>query len=218
MPLAERWRRANPVRGSNRLRTERLELRPLAPSDFPQWNEVRVRCRAWLQQWEPRAQPGAPDPSIDPQAFNNRCRMRERERSLGTGFDFGMWHEGWFCGEINISHIARGAFQSGHVGYWIDQRVAGQGLAAEGLTAVFGFAFEQAGLHRVQVSIMPRNTSSMRVAAKLGLRAEGVAERYIQINGAWEDHVRFGLTVEEWRARHGEMAERVADQQLPDSD
>ncbi|WP_419943709.1 GNAT family N-acetyltransferase [Candidatus Poriferisodalis sp.] len=193
----------------SRLRTERLELRPLVPSDFAQWNEVRERCRVWLSKWEPRPPAGAPDPSRDPQAFSNRCRMRERERSLGTAFDFGLWHDGWFCGEINISHVARGAFQSAHVGYWIDVRMAGKGLVAEGLMAVFEFAFEQAGLHRVQISIMPRNANSLRVVDKLGLRSEGIAQSYIQIAGVWEDHERFGLTLEEWSTRRDEMAARL---------
>ncbi|WP_428119021.1 GNAT family N-acetyltransferase [Candidatus Poriferisodalis sp.] len=193
----------------SRLRTERLELRPLVPSDFAQWSEVRHRCHIWLEKWEPRPPTGSPNPSRDPQAFTNRCRVRERERSLGTAFDFGLWHEGWFCGEINVSHVARGAFLSAHVGYWIDERFAGKGLVAEGLLAVFEFAFEQAGLHRVQISIMPRNAASLRVVEKLGLRSEGIAHGYIQIAGIWEDHVRFGLTAEEWEARRDEMAEQL---------
>ena len=209
MPLGERRRRASTVRGVSRLRTERLELRPLVSSDFAQWREVRERCLDWLVKWEPRPPSSAPDPSRDRQAFANRCRMRERERSLGTAFDFGLWHEGWFCGEINISHVARGAFQSAHVGYWVDERLAGEGLVAEGLMAVFGFAFEQAGLHRVQISIMPRNDASLRVVQKLGLRSEGIAQGYIQIAGVWEDHVRFGLTLEDWRAGRDEMAARL---------
>ncbi len=209
MRLGERRRRAITVRGVSRLRTERLELRPLVPSDFAQWSEVRQRCHVWLEKWEPRPPTSSPNPSRDPQAFTNRCRVRERERSSGSAFDFGLWHEGWFCGEINMSHIARGAFLSAHVGYWIDERFAGKGLVAEGLLAVFEFAFEQVGLHRVQISIMPRNAASLRVVDKLGLRSEGIAQGYIQIAGIWEDHVRFGLTVEEWAAGRDKMAERL---------
>ena len=209
MRLGERRRRAITVRGVSRLRTERLELRPLVPSDFAQWSEVRQRCHVWLEKWEPRPPTSSPNPSRDPQAFTNRCQVRERERSLGSAFDFGLWHEGWFCGEINMSHIARGAFLSAHVGYWIDERFAGKGLVAEGLLAVFEFAFEQVGLHRVQISIMPRNAASLRVVDKLGLRSEGIAQGYIQIAGIWEDHVRFGLTVEEWAAGRDKMAKRL---------
>ncbi len=53
-------------------------------------------------------------------------------------------------------------------------------------------------LHRLQVSIIPRNRPSLRVAEKLGLRNEGTALRYLEINGVWEDHVRFAITSEDW--------------------
>jgi len=59
------------------------------------------------------------------------------------------------------------------------------------------------------VSIMPRNAASLRVVEKLGLRSEGVAQGYIQIAGVWEDHERFGLTLEEWQARRDEMTARL---------
>ena len=63
------------------------------------------------------------------------------------------------------------------------------------------FAFEEIGLHRLQASIIPRNGPSRRVAAKVGLRDEGTARRYLEINGRWEDHVRYAITSEEWAER-----------------
>jgi ribosomal-protein-alanine N-acetyltransferase len=51
------------------------------------------------------------------------------------------------------------------------------------------------------VCIIPRNANSRRVMEKLQIREEGVAKRFLEINGAWEDHVRYGLTVEEWNER-----------------
>jgi ribosomal-protein-alanine N-acetyltransferase len=34
---------------------------------------------------------------------------------------------------------------------------------------------------------------------------EGVAERYLQINGTWEDHCRYAITFEEWQRRRAEL-------------
>jgi ribosomal-protein-alanine N-acetyltransferase len=106
-----------------------------------------------------------------------------------------------FSGEINISSIQRGPFQNCYVGYWIDHRKAGQGYTPEALVVLLQFAFETLKLHRVQVAIIPRNHSSRRVAEKLELRNEGVAEKYLEINGEWEDHIRFAITSEEWKER-----------------
>ena len=50
-----------------------------------------------------------------------------------------------------------------------------------------------------------RAAASRRVVEKLGIRDEGVAVRYLEINGAWEDHVRYGITVEEWNERRDEL-------------
>ena len=52
---------------------------------------------------------------------------------------------------------------------------------------------------------MPRNANSRRVMEKLRFRNEGVAERYLEINGTWEDHVRYAITAEEWAARQDEL-------------
>jgi ribosomal-protein-alanine N-acetyltransferase len=40
---------------------------------------------------------------------------------------------------------------------------------------------------------------------KLHIREEGLALRFLEINGVWEDHVRYGITVEEWHDRHDEL-------------
>jgi ribosomal-protein-alanine N-acetyltransferase len=183
----------------------RVLLRPLRPEDFADWQEVRRSSAEWLTQWEPRPTPGMPDTVEDPQAFKSRCSMRLREIQLGTGFGFGVFLAGRFIGEVNLNSIQRGARHNAYIGYWIDQNEAGQGLVPEAVVVALRFAFEDLHLHRVQISIVPRNTASLRVVEKLGLRSEGLAERYLQINGVWEDHLRHAITAEEWEVRGPEM-------------
>ena len=67
------------------------------------------------------------------------------------------------------------------------------------------FAFESISLHRVEISIIPRNVASRRVVEKLGIREEGIAERYLEIDGVWEDHVRYAITSEEWAVRESDL-------------
>lgn len=183
------------------LRGRRVLLRPLVPGDFAAWREVRRRCLAWLTPWEPRSPAGQADVVEDQRAFAARCGARERERHLGTGYGFGIFVADRFAGEINLNGIQRGAFQNAYIGYWIDQSLAGQSYTPEAAAVAFRFGFDELELHRLQVAIIPRNLASRRVVAKLGLREEGVAERYLEINGQWEDHVRYAITAEEWRDR-----------------
>ncbi len=189
----------------------RVLLRPLSVGDFPAWTEVRTRNAGWLLRWEPRRLPGQPDVTTDRDAFAVRCSARERERQLGTGYGFGVFVDGCFAGEINLSAIQRGPFQSAYVGYWIDERHAGQGYTPEALVVLARFAFDDLRLHRVQIAIIPRNAASRRVVEKLKLREEGVAERYLEINGVWEDHVRYAITSEEWQERRDELLSEWVD-------
>jgi len=139
-------------------------------------------------------------------AFTSRCAARQRERQLGTGFGFGVFRDGKLIGEMNVSSIQRGPFQNAYIGYWIDERVAGQGYIPEALIVAMRFAFEEVRLHRLEISIIPRNQPSRRVVEKLGIRQEGMAERYLEINGIWEDHIRYAITAEEWAERKNELS------------
>jgi [ribosomal protein S5]-alanine N-acetyltransferase len=189
----------------------RLLLRPLVASDFPAWREVRRRNGEWLTRWEAQRVRGQPDPVEDRDAFVVRCSARQRERQLGTAFGFGIFVDGELAGEINLSSIQRGPFQSAYVGYWIDQKHAGNGYMPEALVVMSRFAFDELHLHRVQIAIIPRNEPSRRVVDKLGIREEGIAERYLEINGVWEDHVRYAITSEEWAQRGDELLREWVD-------
>jgi ribosomal-protein-alanine N-acetyltransferase len=193
------------------LHGRRIILRTLSENDYEGWLEVRTRCRNWLLQWEPRPV-NSTHLAEDRRSFVGRCAIRERERQLGTAFGFGIFLGGRFAGELTLSSIQRGPLQSGFIGYWIDEALAGQSLTPEAVVTLLQYAFETLRLHRVEINIIPRNTASRRVVDKLGLRLEGVAERYLEIDGAWEDHARYAITAEEWAERAPEI---VANWLLP---
>ena len=196
-----------PVVRSLELSGLRVRLVTLVDSDYDAWFEVRDRCRNWLVPWEPRSK-GAPLAPEDSASFAARCGMRERERQLGSGFGFGVFFEGRFTGEVTLSSIQRGPFQNGSIGYWIDKEAAGQGLIPEAVVVVLKFAFETLRLHRIEVAIIPRNRPSRRVVEKLGMRSEGVALGFLEINGEWEDHVRYAMTAEEWAVQRRQLVPR----------
>jgi [ribosomal protein S5]-alanine N-acetyltransferase len=168
----------------------RMRLRTLTEDDYEGWYSVRARCRDWLVRWEPRPA-GTPAMAEDRASFAARCAAREREGRLG--------------GEITLSSIQRGPFQQAYIGYWIDEELAGNGLASEAVVVVLRYAFEELGLHRVEIAIVPRNWPSRRVVQKLGLREEGTAIGFLEIDGTWEDHVRYAVTSDEWKERGAEL-------------
>lgn len=180
-------------------------LRPLAATDFEAWSEVRLRNGEWLTRWEPMPLITSPDPAKSRDAFTHRCAARDRERQSGNAYCLGLFVNNVFAGEVNLNSVMRGAMQSGTIGYWIDEAKAGNSYVSEAVLVLMKFAFEELRLHRMEVCIVPRNANSRRVVEKLQLREEGVAERFLEINGVWEDHVRYGFTIEEWQDRRDEL-------------
>jgi len=184
----------------------RVMLRPLRVEDWDAWREVRIRCRTWLERWEPIAEAGTADPAIDFEAFRSRCAAWERQRHFDAAYGFGLFLDtGRFAGEVSLGSVQRGPFQMGYIGYWIDQSCGGNEYVPEGVVLLIRYAFETLRLHRLEAAIVPRNSSSRRVADKLGLRDEGTAVRFLQIQGVYEDHIRYAMTVEEWRERGHEL-------------
>ncbi len=183
----------------------RVLLRPLVATDFPSWREVRRRNSEWLTKGEPPRRMGAPSVCEDRVAFTFRCTARQGERQLGSGYGFGIFVDGEFSGEINLSSVQRGPFQSASIGYWIDEARAGYGYTPEAVVVLARYCFEDLRLHRLEIAIVPRNGASRRVVEKLELRDEGIAKGFLEIDGNWEDHVRYGMTFEDWVERGPEL-------------
>jgi ribosomal-protein-alanine N-acetyltransferase len=104
------------------------------------------------------------------------------------------------AGVFNFGDVVRGSLESAYLGYYAFVPHAGDGYMAEGLALALEFAFRRLRLHRVEVNVQPANARSIALVRKAGFVREGYSRRYLKVGGRWRDHVRFALTVEEWRA------------------
>jgi ribosomal-protein-alanine N-acetyltransferase len=179
-----------------RLFGRRVMLRPLIASDFAAFGEVRTRNGRWLTDWEPLRPMASADPAVSHEAFERRCLLRERERIAGNAYSFGMFVDSIFCGEVNLNGVTRGSMQSATIGYWIAQSAAGQNITPTAVALAIDYLMDDLGLHRVEIDIRPENAASLRVVEKLGLRLEGIKERFIHIEGGWRDHKVFAITAD----------------------
>jgi ribosomal-protein-alanine N-acetyltransferase len=175
-----------------------VRVRPLRRRDGRTWCEVRNRNADWLMPWESTL-PQSPMAGgrADRPTFRGMLRSFRRQAKSGTTMPFAIEYEGRFVGQLTVSSIVRGSLQSASVGYWLDQAVAGRGVAPTAVALVVDHCFGRVGLHRIELNVRPENTRSRRVAEKLGFREEGMRLRYLHIDLAWRDHLCYALTVED---------------------
>ena len=140
-----------------------------------------------LEKWEPLRKP-----SFFTESFwqaQLRTQLRDFREGVSANFSILDKDEMFIVGVCNYTNIVRGTFQSCQLGYAIAKQCEGQGLMEEALRRTNDFVFSQLGLHRIMAAYLPHNQRSGSLLGRLGFKREGFAEKYLKINGIWEDHV-----------------------------
>ena len=175
-----------------------LFLRHPAMGDYAAWAELRALSRHHLTVWEPQ---WARD-ELSRSAFRRRLRQYQRELREDQGYAFLIFRsvDATLLGGLSISNVRRGVAQAASVGYWIGVPHIRRGHMSNAVKACLPFAFNTLGLHRLEAACLPHNIPSQRVLEKVGFKCEGMARRYLKINGVWQDHDLFALLQDDARA------------------
>lgn len=174
----------------------RVELRLVRADDAPALAALLTRSRDALAPWDP----------VRPASYFTEPGQRHaivealRHHADGASFPGLVLVDGRPAGRVNLNNVVHGAFRSADLGYWVDVALHGRGVATTAVDAVLRVAFDELGLHRVQAGTLVHNHASRRVLAKNGFTEIGLAPRYLQIAGRWQDHV---------------LHQRLADDPLP---
>ena len=83
---------------------------------------------------------------------------------------------------------------------FIGPRGRGRGIGTEATRLIVGHAFEQLGLHRVQLEVYGHNHRARRVYEKVGFVVEGVRREARVRDGEWVDDVLMAILDHEWAA------------------
>ena len=171
-------------------------IRALVLGDVDELTELVRANREHLTPWDPlRASRWW---TRDGQLDQLRRDIAAWDAGVGYAFAVVEPESGRMVGRQALANVVRGPWGNATLGWWTSAHVTGRGHATTAALLVLRFAFEHAGLHRVQPAVIPRNAPSLRVAEKAGFRREGTALRYLEIAGRWEDHHIFAMTAEEW--------------------
>jgi len=183
-------------------------LRPIRQRDAKVWREVRRRNLDWLQQWEATVPEEGLLLGEVPATFGVMVRTLHRQARLRKVLPWVVTYNGELVGQVTVGGIAYGSMRSAYIGYWIDEKVAGQGIMPTAVAMALDYCFEELELHRVEIHIRPENVASRRVVEKLGVPEEGFRRSYLHIDGDWRDHICYAIVAGErpqgvlfsWRA------------------
>ncbi|WP_238881656.1 GNAT family N-acetyltransferase [Clostridium sp. YIM B02551] len=172
--------------------TERLILKVIDKSYAGNVIDYYLRNKDFLEEWEP-----IKSNEFYEKEYQEIAIDKELEE-IKNGNSFRLWifkkgEENRIIGSIGFNNIVRGGFLSCFLGYKLDKDEINQGYMTEAIRKGIGITFNEGGLHRIEANIMPKNLRSLRVVEKLGFYSEGLAYKYLRINGKWEDHIHMVL-------------------------
>jgi [ribosomal protein S5]-alanine N-acetyltransferase len=177
--------------------TDRLIIRLAEPAEVSEIVRYYRENHDHLQPYSPTFD----GEQVDEAAWREQVIDRHLELSRHESFRAFIFLRGSprrIAGNINLTQVVRGAFQSCVLGYNLEAGAQGNGYMTEAVRATVKFAFSEWKLHRVAASYMPRNARSGAVLERCGFRVEGTAPAYLRINGRWEDHVLTAIINSDW--------------------
>jgi len=182
--------------GGLRVAAGLVGLRPVWLRDGTAWSAIRTRDEQHLAPWEPTGYgTWAQRHAIG--EWPARWLLLRAAGRRGAALPFAITLDGRLVGQVMVGNVVREPLLSAYVGYWCDSQVGSGGVTTAAVAQVLDHCFTEVGLHRVEATVRPENAASLRVLAKLGFRREGLFERYLDVDGAWRDHLCFALTVDE---------------------
>lgn len=173
-----------------------VTLRPLRMRDARAWSRLRLSNEDWLAPWEPTSRQSWAERHSTSAFIAMMSRLRPQTRA-GVVLPFALLYRDALAGQLTVANVVRGALRSAQIGYWIDRAVSGRGVMTIAVALAADHCFGPVGLHRIQIDIRPENAPSRRVVEKLGFREEAHFVRYLDIDGAFRDHIGYALTVED---------------------
>ena len=170
-------------------------LRPPTMSDYPAWAELRAMSRAHLTPWEPQWS----SDELGRHAYRQRLRHYARERGEDLGYAFFAFRCGddALLGGLTLSNVRRGVSQCATLGYWMGLPHVRRGFMSAAVAALVSYSYEELRLHRLEAACLPQNEGSIRVLEGNGFQQEGLARRFLKINGVWQDHLLYARLIDD---------------------
>lgn len=172
-----------------------ISLRLLTVQDAQAYLELIQLTRIPYQPVEPVRE----DDFYTFEAQTQRIKDRVRAADEGTGYQFGIFtiKDDLLIGQVSLNNVVLGVANYADMGYFIHPDYQGGGRMTAAVKLAVAYGFRALRLNRVQAAVLPSNKGSRRVLEKNGFRPEGIARKYLKINGIYQDHQIYAVLAED---------------------
>ena len=170
--------------------TERLMLRILDEDNAQSVSDYYLRNRDFHQPWFSERN----DEIFTARQQRKNLEVELRDFNIGRALPFWLTlrtDPQRIIGRFALTNMIHGSFRSCIASWHLDRKLTGHGYAAEAGQAAIAAAFNDYKLHRIEANILPANDRSINLAEQLGFELAGYENRYLEINGEWEDHLHY---------------------------
>lgn len=170
--------------------TKRLMLRILDEDNAQSVSDYYLRNRDFHQPWFSVRN----DEIFTARQQRKNLEVELRDFNIGRALPFWLTLKAdpqRIIGRFALTNMIHGSFRSCIASWHLDRKLTGHGYAAEAGQAAIEAAFNDYKLHRIEANILPANDRSINLAEQLGFELAGYENRYLEINGEWEDHLHY---------------------------
>jgi RimJ/RimL family protein N-acetyltransferase len=105
--------------------------------------------------------------------------------------------DGVVVGQVELVWLSERHGQ-GEIGYMLNPRYQGGGLATEAVREVLRLGFEGLRLHRIVGRCSAANTASAALLARVGMRREAHFRQNMLVKNAWRDEYVYAMLRADW--------------------
>jgi ribosomal-protein-serine acetyltransferase len=167
----------------------RIRIRPFQATDAPGVYAAVQESLADVTPWMPDLNADLSVEAIAAWIAPHRARA-----VAGEQYQFAIVHahNDSFLGGCGLTHINHG-HRYANLFYWVRSSRLRQGVASAAVRLLARYAFESAGLQRVEIVVAVGNAASARVAEKVGAAREGILRNRLFLHGSSYDAFSYSL-------------------------
>ena len=171
---------------------EQIELALLEKRHATRVFELTDSSRDYLKQWLPWVD--FTQTVADSEKFIDTARKQYFDNN---GFQLGIVYNKEIVGLIGLHWIDWGNKRTS-IGYWLGEGYQGNGIMTRAVQGLTTYCFEELGLNRIDIRVVPTNHKSRAIPERLGYKLEGIQRQYEILNGEFFDHNMYGIVKSEW--------------------